>query len=615
MINTDINLTIRPKVVTGAERPLHVVAERFKAIGAQIHATETKVKVLVSRLVTGAGLAEVSWRKAGHGIATGIGYAIGAIERMGGAVSGLMGKLFNLRNVIAGSFLGMAAFKGVSALFRAGEGNLKADRRVRRQFGDVAGARINAAAAGMYKYGVGDDDASNALVPIAEAIETTQAGSKFGGRTLTAAQAARAREQTMARALDLYQRASAFAPDVDPEHLGLLIAQAGTGKEGMKGLVSALHLNKATVAQMEKANEKGNLAALLKPGEAAQYGIKSGQKAGRGTLLDLILARHGITQEGADDEMKTFTGQVKSLGALLENALGNVGAAAMTKLNERFAKGSTLAEKLKAWMESDRGKKFIDDLTNGIVKIVDGVIKFGDRLPGIISDLEKFKEPIMWIAGIFGAGKVLGGAISTASFFAELQTTAPLMGSAIGVAIAGAVGLAIGTWLNNKLGISDGIVDAVAGGPNAESRRSSKLYGGDAQQSALFTYATNLQRKVASGELTGQQAAAQASAYAQQIEGQGAGRLSKFSRGVIDRLEVGDTGLLTGTSADRARLGRLTDSGERARVQVNIGQIGVGVGMTRAEIVQSVMPEIERQLTYSLDAATAGGAAPISSGP
>lgn len=361
-------------------------------------------------------------------------------------------------------------------LFEAGSGDIRARQRLKREFGAEGGYMQDIATRVGKRAGLDDSDALTALFAVGEAVSGTTAGTMFRGKKLSEADARKLREQTFGFGAKLFERVATItgASGEEANQLGYLLANAGAGPEGMRGLVSALHLNKAISSQILKANEKGKLYEYLGAEGSKKFGVQKGQVAGQGTMIDLLLQRSGFTEEAAAEERKKFGYQVKSIGATFEGALGDIGSTVLDKITGGFAKGTTLAEKFQQALESDKGKKTIEGIANGITSAAEAAVALAKKLPEVFGFIERHKGLLGVLAGgyaaasvakpILGALGAVRGSTPLTPLFVSVTNGMPGAGGAAGMAGkaglvvgAGLAGYALGTYLDQKFALSDRI--------------------------------------------------------------------------------------------------------------------------------------------------------------
>lgn len=354
----------------------------------------------------------------------GVGFALTKITN---GVDGALSKIFNLKNALAATLVGGAAYGLASSALRGGLGNVRDDAKLRRefrgqayfgparpadvlgagQFGPTRPAQEMGYRDGMYdnvlssiadistSSGIEGGAATAALLPIARAIKETRVGSKLkGGKKLTNQdQVDAVRTQTLGLATSYTKRLLTLFPQEAPEEVGRLLAEAGTGEEGIGQLARFVGLGKASTKDILDDAKKKKLAI--------------------GDIVGKVLERGGVTDEAASDQRKTFDFQIKSIGSQLNDAIGNVGTSAIEKLNKSLGEGTTLAEKLQKYLGSPEGKKMIDKLGDSLSRVVSFAADLAKSIPGILSTIDRFKVPLLAIAGLYGAVKV-GGVVANA---------------------------------------------------------------------------------------------------------------------------------------------------------------------------------------------------------
>jgi len=312
--------------------------------------------------------------------------------------------------VFSGEHLIEKAFDLPHRLMEAGRGDINARQRARREFGADAGYMTDVAKRIGRNAGLDDSDALSALFSIGEAVSGTQTGASFRGKKLTGVQADALRKNTFTFGANLLERVLTVtkAQGDEANSIAMALANAGTGPEGMRGLVSMLHLNRAFSAQALKANEKGKLADLIGPDMARQFGVQKGKIAGQGTLVDILLTKSGITEGAAKEERSKFDFQMKSIGASFESVLGEIGSRALDRVDNGFAKGTTLAEKFQRIIESPKGKQTIEHIADSLAKGAEGAIGIATNIPKAFGWLEAHKGTIELLAGVYGGLSLYG---------------------------------------------------------------------------------------------------------------------------------------------------------------------------------------------------------------
>jgi hypothetical protein len=443
------------------------------------------------------------------------GFASG-VDNLNRRVASAFGKIANLRNIILGSVAGGLAYKGVSSIFEQGNQQLNALRKARREFGADAEGLIDRGNSVGFRAGLGGDDALTGLIPIARAVSTTEAGRFYRGKKLTEAQAAALRKQTLSKGSQLFERLATLAPDLDPETIGRVLADAGSGNEGIRRLVSTFGLSRRS-ARLAEANEKGKAFGEMTAAERKQFDVKAGKKLGQGDLVDLLLQRSGLTDKAAEDERKKFSFQMHSIKAQFMDVLGDIGAEALEKVNGGFAKGATLAEKFKAVLESPKGKETVEKLGNAIGSMVEGLIKLATELPKVVGFLDKHKTLLLSIGGAYaglsvvgrvrntfsnalgGAGDVAGKLLGASGKPIPVYVVnAPgggvggpnggsgggKLGKALGVLGVGAAAYELTTLADEKFGISDSIANLMANATGADKKDNAAILAGTQRHQA-----------------------------------------------------------------------------------------------------------------------------------
>lgn len=376
-------------------------------------------------------------------------------------------------------------FEVPGKVFALGSEDIRARQRLSREFGPDAGFMESISKRVAGRAGLDNAASLNALFAIGESVSGTTAGTTFRGKKLSEAQAGKLRADTFGFGAKLFERVATItgASGEEASQLGYLLANAGTGPEGMRGLVGALHLNRAISAQILKSNEKGKLYEFLGAEKAKEFGVQRGKVAGQGTVVDLLLQRSGFTDKAAEDERRKFGYQIKSIGATFETALGEIGSRTLDRITDGLGKGTTLAEKFKNALESPRGKETVEKIGDGIARAAEYAIKLATEVPKFFSVLSAHKTEIEIFAGLFGAAKIAGPVVSLGKSLANAFTgmrgatpIAPLFVSVVGgaagaaaggatgllgkagaIAAAGVAGYQLGSYLDKKYDISGGL--------------------------------------------------------------------------------------------------------------------------------------------------------------
>lgn len=325
--------------------------------------------------------------------ARGVGYSL---NKFTSGIDGAIGKVFNLKNAIAATLIGGATYGLASKALRGGIGNVRDDARIRREFqGSLAGGVRGSVEEIAQAAGIEGGDALAALTPIARAIKETRVGSrlKSGQALKSQSEVERVQKQTLDLATRYTKRLLTIFPEAQPEEVGRLLAEAGTGEEGVGSLARFVGLGKASTRDILDEAKKKKLAI--------------------GDIVGKVLERGGVTDQAAGDQRKTFDFQIKSIGSQLDDAIGNVGTSAIERLNKSLGEGTTLAEKLQKYLGSDEGKKMIDALGDSLSKVVGFAGDLAKQIPDTIKWITEHKGTLLAIAGVYGAAKV-GGVVSSA---------------------------------------------------------------------------------------------------------------------------------------------------------------------------------------------------------
>lgn len=481
------------------------------------------------------------------------------VNRMGDRLGKLRSQLVNIKTVLAGTAVGIAAIWAGKKLYEGGKANLAVEGRIDREFGDEAGMLKRIAGNAGGRAGVSEDATIKALIPFRERLDDIETGAQFRGmkKKLTASQAEALRNKNLQFGANLFSRISTLAPDVDQEQVGSVLADALSGPEGIKRLVSEFNLSKRS-RTVAAANEKGEVFKFLREEERSKYGVtKKGQYLEQGDLVNILLERSGITEAAAESKRKKLDFQIKAIGAEAENALADIGARALDKFNNGVSKGTTLAEKFTSALESKEGKRVLDGIASAVVGIAEGAVKVATTLPRIGGFLVEHKTTLLALGGAFlglkamsavggkmeklgGAGGMLGalgigkqpipvyivngptgGGVGGAAGGAtsKLGKLGKIAGGASSLLAAAGVGVAIGTELDNWLGISD----KVGALGNRDDR-------GAAAARNEMSVAKIILGRVNSGKETVAQAADEFTRFAASAEGKDKDKLSEIAK-------------------------------------------------------------------------------------
>lgn len=373
------------------------------------------------------------------------------LQKLSSGIDSVARKIFNLKNVIVGSAIGGGLIFGAKKFIEEGTQQIRTRNRLRREFGAEAKDIEGAAGRIAFRGGIQDDEAARGLIPLAEQLQQIQEGATFRGikGPLSRGQADALRKKNLNFGAKLFGRISAMAPDVDSEELGRVLGDALAGPEGIRSLISTLHLSKRS-RTLSQANEKGQAFKALSPEERKRFGVtRAGQFLEQGDLVNLVLERSGITEAGADAAQKNFSHQIRQIKSTLLDQLGEVGASALDTLTEKLGKGATAAQRLQDYLKSDEGRKTIDSIKQGVVSIVEGIVKLSTELPKIGRWLSEHKGTIAALAAVYGAGKVISPIATVAK--AASGSGALGLAKAIPVVGAGLAGLALGAKLGQHL--------------------------------------------------------------------------------------------------------------------------------------------------------------------
>lgn len=328
-----------------------------------------------------------------------------ALTKTTTGIGSIVSKVFSLQNLliggIGGGIIGGLLFGLGQKALKGGMGNVRDDARLRREFkgatfmGPLArGGEYESQ--GLYdslvkqanslasSAGIESGDAVTTLLPIARAIKETKIGSRLrSGKKLTSQkQVDLIQQQTLGIASNYAKRLLTLFPESSKEDIGRILAEAGTGEEGVGSLGRFVGLGRASMADLMAEAKKKKLPI--------------------GNLVGNVLERAGITDDAALEKTKTFEFQIQSISSQLNDALGNVGTSAIEKLNKALGSGTTLAEKLQKYLSSDAGKKMIDEMGQALSSVVSFAAELAKDIPKVIGYLVEHKDTIRALAGIWG---------------------------------------------------------------------------------------------------------------------------------------------------------------------------------------------------------------------
>lgn len=516
-------------------------------------------------------------KKLGRTFSSSLGDGLRSVNRFSDGIDKLKGKVLNLKTAIAGTAVGIAAIWAGKKLYEVGKANLATQGRIQREFGGEAAFLTRIATTAGRRGGIGEDEAIKGLIPLRERLDDIEAGAQFRGMRskLTAAQAQSLRERNLTFGANLFARVNALAPDLDKDQVGAVLADALSGPEGIKRLVSEFNLSKKSKT-IAAANEKGDVYKLLREEERKKYNVtKKGQFLEQGDLVDILLSRSGITEEAADAKRRKLGFQLKQIGAEFENTFADIGARALERFNGGMGKGTSLAEKFEMAIKSREGQKVIQEISDDVVAIADGAVTVAKELPKIAGFLGEHKTTLLTLAGAFAGLKVMskvGGTLN--AFKGEKESPGGLGASLIGKlaggaykgalpvyvvngdkeysALAGQAGKGVGGKLGKVAGVLGGaasVFSALTGGYAVgtvldDTFGISDKIGNLAKMSDKDIAAKNeasiarvLLGKVNAGKETGAQAAAELERFARSAEGKDVAHLSPEVKALIDALK------------------------------------------------------------------------------
>lgn len=384
--------------------PVFASAQADKAIAHQqkaLKATQTTMERLNRDATKGLKSQETLWHRLG-GAVEGFGRttlramdtALGGINKFQRGLEGAVKSAFNLRNVVMGSAIGAGAFALGRKVLHAGAGDVRNARMLTREFGPgLLRDSVIAQSKGISKAaGIEDDDALVGLLPIARAIRETKVGDRVGGRRIgNQKQLEAVQRAQFETAAQRFKQLAVLNPNMSPEQIGFLLAEAGQGEEGMRGLGRALNLGKASMADIMRDAKKN--------------------KSGTGDIVSAMFNRAGYTDAAMGEEQKSFEFQVKQLGTAMETTFGDIGVKAIERINAKLGDGKSLAER---WTEvMERNGPTIDKIADGFARIAEGAVTLALKLPEALSFLDRNKELILGVAGAYAGLRVVGGIRNT----------------------------------------------------------------------------------------------------------------------------------------------------------------------------------------------------------
>jgi hypothetical protein len=586
----DLSLVLRPKFAS---------TEADKAIakqGTALKSTQTTMDRLNKSASKGLKEQEHLWQRLGtavgrfgHGALEVFDRTIGRVNSLQRTMEGAAKKVLSLRNVVMGSAVG-AGIVGLTAhALKAGAGDVRNARKLDREFGKgtllsnsvLAQSKSISAAAGIE-----DDDALVGLLPIARAIRETKVGDSVGGKKIRNKQQLEAVQKAQFETASArFKQLAVLQPDMSPEQIGFLLAEAGQGEEGLRGLGKALNLGKASMADVMRDAKKS--------------------KSGVGDTVGAMFTRAGFTDEAVKTEQGSFEFQTKQLGTAIETSFGDIGAKAIEKLNERLGAGKSLADRWGEVME--KNKDTIDKLANGLAKMIEKAMDLAEKLPSAFKWIEEHKTTLLTVASAYAGLKVVGGVRS-------------LIGNATGG--AGKVLDALGAGEGQKVFVTNWPGGGVggAGGPGGAPGAAGKL--GFLQKAGMvaaagtagYALGTALD-EMSGGRISGGIADTMGDKLGQREtmkmeENTGvlahAGRLQQAAtdrRHRIQQMEMAGVGHGAAVyAADHAdtEVGQATMKKAGITIPISIGQIMTGLGQTPAQVAKGLMPDLLEQITRAL---------------
>jgi len=349
------------------------VSKTFNQIGRQIPTA-----------FNGIERAANSMGRAIHGAFDGASHGI---DRFNRGIDSLTHKLLSVKTLVAG----LAVAKIGSSIFGEAKTEAGAKARLTREFGAESEYLEKLAKGSARRSGLSTAETLSALAVIGEATATTQEGTLFRGKKLTAKQALEVRKQTTKTGLQLFERLAALSPDIEPQLLAESVAAAGTGPEGMRRLISELRLNPALSRPLVEAAEKGRLYEKLTPQERTKFGVTKGTGFMGGTMLEILLSRRGLTEEAADATRRKTSFQMRAVQSLIKDDEARAGEKLFAKTQGLF-KGTSLMDRY------EQVRDFAEQHATGLGALAAGYL--GVRSYGAIK-------------GMFGGGGA-GGALGTA---------------------------------------------------------------------------------------------------------------------------------------------------------------------------------------------------------
>ncbi len=388
----DISLTLRPVFASAAaDKAIH---SQQKALAS----TQTTMERINKESKKGLKDQEDGWHRLtkatqefGRQAVRAFDGALGGINGFQRKIEGGIKSIFNLHNVILGTVAGAAAYKLGGALFSQGAQQVHTKRALNREFGNgllrdsiISQSKIIGDASGLQ-----DDDTIQGLLPIARAIRETRIGDRVGKHTIrTKSQLEAVQKSQFMQAAGRFKQLAVLNPEMSPEQIGFLLAEAGQGPEGLRGLAGALHLGRGTMGDIKRDAAKSH--------------------AGVGDIMGVMFQRAGYTDTAVKSEQGSFEFQIKQVKMQFDQLLGDVGAKAIERLNERLGKGKSIAERFGEFLEKNKGT--IDKTADGLARMVEKLADLAMKIPDALGWLEAHKTTLLAVGGAWAGLKVIGGA-------------------------------------------------------------------------------------------------------------------------------------------------------------------------------------------------------------
>ncbi len=588
----DISLTLRPRFESGSAD---------KAISNQqklLRQNQTVMDRFNKDAARGLKEQESLWKRLeaatssfARGSLRAMDSALGGINKFQRGLEGAIKGAVSLRNVVMGSAVGYGAYRLGAKVLHAGAGDVRNARMLTREFGPgllkdlaLSGSKYVSKAAGIE-----DDDALVGLLPIMRAIRETRVGDTFRGskiRNTRDLEAVQRRQMTMS--VERFKQLAVLNPNMSPEQIGFLLAEAGQGEEGMRGLGRALNLGKASMADIMRDAKK--------------------KKMGAGDIVSTMFERAGYTDKSVQAEQKSFEFQIKQLGTAVETTFGDIGSRAIEKLNERLGKGASLAERFGSFME--RHQETVDKLADGFATMVEKLIDLAEKLPKALSWLDEHKGTLLGIGAAY-AGLRVAGSIRETIGKSGLSDVVDKVTGGDGQRVF------VTNWpgsLGGGGGLPDLPAGTKAGGAASLLQKAGLVAGAATAGFAIGTAADRLSGgRLSSGLASALDGGANAideqigvDAHRKKLAGASASRLERIALLESRGIEHGAAVQAADSPTSAAGLATMKRAGINFNVPINIGHIGATVGQNAPAIVKMLMPDLQEQLTRALRAMVPG---------